>query len=234
MRRPDATTVLGVALAAALVPGVPARAEGPEPGRPARAVIHLAFDGVVPGALPAGWRVEATNPRGPLAAWAVEAEAGDSGGNRVLRVRPAPGARPGTFNLCWTRAIRFRDGTIEVRLRAERGEEDRGGGPVWRVQDRDDYYVARYNPLERNFRVYVVRRGIRRRLAGASGIRIPGGRWCTLRIAHHGDHIEGWLDGERLLDVHDATIPAAGGVGLWSKADAATAFDDLEVRVEAP
>ncbi len=194
--------------------------------------VTVDFEDVAVGEVPAGWTVASTHPRGPLAAWAVTA--GVPGAGRVLGVTPAPGVSGRTFNLCWTDGIRFRDGEITVRVRAVSGKEDQGGGPMWRVQDADNYYVARYNPLERNFRVYVVANGHRRMLDGASGLRIPAGRWFTIRIVQDGNHIQGFLDGTGLLDVRDGTFPEEGGVGLWTKADAATLFDDLVVRPGAP
>ncbi len=63
------------------------------------------------------------------------------------------GAGGSTFNLAWTDGARFQNGTIEVKVKARTGREDQGGGPIWRVQDKDNYYVARWNPLEDNFRV---------------------------------------------------------------------------------
>ncbi len=191
--------------------------------------VPLDFEAVPAGTLPAGWTVEATNPRGGLASWKVVTD----GENHVLEVVPPEGAFGGTYNLCWTKAVRFADGEITVRLKAGTGKEDQGGGPMWRVRDRNNYYVARYNPLEHNFRVYFVKDGARKMLDSAPGIRIPAGQWFTIRIVQHGDHIQGFLDGKKLLDVHDATFTEPGGVGLWTKADAATRFDDLAVRPEA-
>jgi hypothetical protein len=98
---------------------------------------------------------------------------------------------------------------------------------MWRVQDADDYYLCRVNPLESNFRVYVVEKGVRRQLATATAGLSDG--WHRIEVEHVGERITCWLDGEKLLEASDATIPAPGGVGLWTKADARTSFDDLVV-----
>ena len=37
-------------------------------------------------------------------------------------------------------------------------------------------------------------------------------------------------DGELLLDHRDTRVRAGGRVGLWTKADSVTAFDDLSIR----
>ena len=44
-----------------------------------------------------------------------------------------------------------------------------------------------------------------------------------------GYHIECFYDGKKYLAVDDDTFPAEGRIGLWTKADAQTAFDDLAV-----
>ena len=108
------------------------------------------------------------------------------------------------------------------------GEEDQGGGPIWRLQDKDNYYVCRANPLEGNFRLYVVQDGERKQLADAVA-EIAAGQWHAIRVEHNGNRIECWLDGEKLLETIDDSLPAAGGFGFWTKADAVTFFDDLRV-----
>jgi hypothetical protein len=133
------------------------------------------------------------------------------------------------FNLCWTRDIAFEDGEIEVKVRANTGKEDQGGGVIWRARDANNYYIARYNPLENNFRIYYVENGSRKQLASAGRVGIPAGEWFTLKIIQHGDKIEGYLNGKKYLEVSDNTFTGPGGVGFWTKADAASSFDDLRV-----
>jgi len=188
------------------------------------------FDDVPVGELPAGWKVEATNRRGPLATWRVIADATAPSGNHVLALVSPNHTFGGTFNICWTDTAFFRDGEISVRFKAVTGEEDRGGGVIWRAQDRENYYIARFNPLENNFRAYYVRDGARKTLADAR-IALPSGEWHTLKIIQHGDRFEGYLNGKKLLEGSDNLFPKAGGVGLWTKADAVTSFDDLAVEL---
>ena len=194
------------------------------------AATQVTFDTVQPGSLPTGWKVEATNPHGKPAPWEVATDSSAPSSPNILRAVPRSDNFGGTYNLCWTNSVDFLNGEIEVRLRADTGHEDQGGGPIWRVRDRNNYYISRYNPLEHNFRVYIVKDGARKMLDSASRIEIPKGQWFTIRIVQHGDHIEGWLDGKKLLDARDTTFTESGGVGLWTKADAATSFDDFTVR----
>ena len=116
-------------------------------------------------------------------------------------------------------------------MRAVAGEVDRGGGLIWRARDAKNYYIARYNPLEDNFRVYKVQDGKRTQFQSA---KVPGDEaWHTLRVTMAGPRITCRLDGKTLLEVEDATLPDAGMIGLWSKADAQSYFDDLTVSTTA-
>jgi len=208
----------------------------PPPETAAQAALEPAvvfdFDGTPLGALPEGWRVGATRASGPLARWAVVAAADAPTPPNALALTAPPSAGAG-FNLCWTDAVRFGDGALELAFRADRGAEDQGGGPIWRVQGEDDYYLCRMNPLESNFRVYCVKGGERRQLASAE-VAAARGSWHRIRVEHAGAHIVCTLDGTTRLEVSDTTLPQAGGVGLWTKADAATSFDSLSVRVQSP
>lgn len=186
------------------------------------------FEDVAIGSLPDGWKVEATNPKEKGAEWSVQSDATASSGKQVLALTNTHDSRGQTFNLCWTDKAGFKDGKVEVKVKAGTGREDQGGGPVWRAQDRDNYYIARWNPLEDNFRLYYVKNGDRKMLASAK-VSLPPDEWHTITIKHQGNRIEGYLNGEKLLEVEDTTFPDAGGVGLWTKADAATSFDDFKI-----
>jgi hypothetical protein len=105
------------------------------------------------------------------------------------------------------------------------GQIDRGGGLIWRAKDGRNYYVARFNPLEDNYRVYKVVDGKRTQLQSAD-VKAPAG-WCDLRVVMLGDHIWCYLNGQLWLDVRDETFKSEGLIGLWTKADAQSVFDDL-------
>ena len=116
-----------------------------------------------------------------------------------------------------------------MAVRAVSGEEDQGGGPVWRAADASNYYITRWNPLEKNFRVYFVKAGRRKQLASAQAT-ADISSWHTIRVVAVGAHIDCYFDGEKLLSVDDETFAEAGMVGLWTKADAVALFDDLHVE----
>ncbi len=137
------------------------------------------------------------------------------------------------FNVALVTGTSYRDVDLSVRLRSVSGRVDQGGGIVWRARDARNYYIARYNPLEDNFRAYKVVNG-RRRMIKSATLRADHSAWHTLRIIMQGDHLGCYLDGTKHLDARDGTFSDAGQIGLWTKADAQTHFDDLTVSTASP
>jgi hypothetical protein len=155
--------------------------------------------------------------------WAVEDIPPAPSGKNVLVQR----ATRNEFNVIVAPPGPFTDVDVTVRFQPLSGRQDASGGIVFRFAD-GRYYVVRANALEDNFRLYYYDRG-RRQLATAS-VKAPAlAQWHTLRVVAVGDHIQGWLDGRRLLDHRDRRF-RSGRVGLWTKADSITAFDDLIIR----
>jgi len=185
------------------------------------------FEQASAGQIPAGWKVEATNEKGNPAIWSVVKDATAPSGEKVLALASPNPNFGDTFNLCWIDDLSFLDGEIKVCFKAATGEEDQGGGVIWRAQDKNNYYIARFNPLEDNFRIYTVQNARRKMLASAKIALGPG--WHTLRIVQQGKQFEGYLDGQKRLEGSTGLFPEPGGAGLWTKADAATLFDDFSV-----
>lgn len=178
------------------------------------------------GKVPAGWKVDRTG-KGEGSAWKVTAdETAPSKGGYVLK-QTAASPKP-MFNLCVLADTNLKDVEISVAFKAVDGKIDQGGGVVWRYQDANNYYVARMNPLEGNYRVYKLVEGKRVQLETAEDLPGKAGEWHTLKIRHVGDKIECWYDGKKHLDAKDDAIAKAGGVGLWTKADAVTSFDEFK------
>jgi hypothetical protein len=182
------------------------------------------------GKVPAGWKAEKTG-KGQGSVWKVVAD--DTAPFKTGYVLAQTAESPGNvFNICVLEDSKYKDVDLRVAFKAVRGNKDQGGGFVWRYRDHDNYYIARMNPLEDNYRVYKVVKGVRTQL-GQEGtkedLKVPAGTWHTLRVAMEGDHIRCYLDGKKQLDVKDSTYKDAGKVGLWSKADAETHFDGFKV-----
>ncbi len=207
-------------LLAALVGVVLMAADDPETRK-------LSFASALVGELPKGWTA-ATTGKGSGSVWKVVEDATAPGGAKAL-AQTAKGPQP-LFNLCIADETRYANLDFQAAFKAVAGEIDQGGGLLWRAKDANNYYVARYNPLEDNFRVYKVIEGKRTQLASANpDAETPAGKWHTIRIVHQGDHIQCYLNGKKYLDVKDDALKAAGKVGLWTKADAQTYFADLRV-----
>jgi hypothetical protein len=175
------------------------------------------------------WRAATTGNASPPATWedadgAAASGAPDIGSpSRAVALTRVEHGSTSAFNLCLFDGPRFKDGTFTIAFRAERGETDQGGGPAWRVVDENNYYLCRANPLEDNLRLYVVKDGQRRQLASVKA-EAPAGVWHTIRVTHEGESIRCVLDGTFTVESRDATLAGPGGVGLWTKADAATSF----------
>jgi len=155
--------------------------------------------------------------------WTVEEMAGAPSGKKVLVQR----ATNNDFNVIVAPPGPYGDVDVSVKFKPMSGREDASGGIVFRFND-GKYYVVRANALEDNFRLYYYDRG-RRQLASARVKAPTVGEWHTVRVVAVGDHVQAWLDGKRYLDRRDGRFKV-GRVGLWTKADSVTAFDDLTIR----
>lgn len=120
----------------------------------------------------------------------------------------------------------FGDVSVSVRCKPVSGRVDQACGIVWRYRDENNYYLARANALEDNVRLYYVQNGRRREIKGWNG-KVASGDWHQLRADMRGDQVEVYFDGAKVIDVRDSRFPAPGKVGVWTKADSRTLFDDL-------
>lgn len=180
------------------------------------------FDNVQSGQIPPQWCI-AKGLDAPGSQWSVVNDAGD---NVLKQVARDGGNRQ--FNICMSNHC-YQDAEISVELKAVSGKIDQGGGIVWRYQDSQNYYIARWNPLESNFRMYKVVEGVRTQLDTAQAPGEPGRRH-TIRIICVGRDLRGYFDNQLLLEAEDDQFPGGGKIGLWTKADAVTEFDNLRSR----
>ena len=179
------------------------------------------------GKLPKGWTADKTG-KGEGSVWKVVADDTVPSKKGYVLAQTAEGPGP-LFNLCVADDTNLKDVEVTVAFKANKGNKDQGGGIVWRYQDNNNYYIARMNPLEDNYRLYKVVAGKRIQLATKEDLTVPAGTWHTLTIKMTGDQIECSLDGKKQLEGKDDTFQKAGKIGLWTKADAQTSFDDLKV-----
>jgi hypothetical protein len=118
-----------------------------------------------------------------------------------------------------------------VKFKAVSGSVDRAAGLVFRLKDPNNYYIVRANALENNYRLYHVVNGRRSQFAGAN-LKVTSGEWHELRVDVMGNKISCYYDGNKKIEATDDTFKDAGKVGLWTKADSVTSFDDLKVTAK--
>jgi hypothetical protein len=178
------------------------------------------FDNDKPGALPAGWTAGVTGRGTPK--WAVEADASAPSKPNVLKQSGS-----GTFPYCVLTKSALADGFVEVKFKPLSGREDQAGGVIWRFGNGDNYYVARANALENNVSLYYTENGSRKTLKYVDAP-VAANAWHVLRVEFKGQSIKVALDGKTTIEMQDNHITASGAVGVWTKADSVTAFDDFQ------
>ena len=185
------------------------------------------FDKTKVGTIPQGWISAITN-LDQFPTWRVIKDSTAPSSNQVLSLINTD-ARGSEFNLCYTKKVNFLDGKISVMFKAKSGQEDEGGGIMWRVKDSGNYYVARFNPLEDNLCFYYVKNSYRR-LLNSANIALDKNSWHSMKIIQNKSHYKIFLDGKKLLEGDDSTFNKSGGVGVWTKSDALTSFDNLKIN----
>lgn len=179
------------------------------------------FDDAKTGAPPPGWT--ATQTGSGTAKWAIEKDESAPSKPSVLKQSGVA-----TFPVCFKNDTNLKDRFVEVKFKAVSGKEDQAGGVIWRVRDANNYYIARANALEGNVVLYETVNGKRSSLdivgrKGGYGVKeaVASGQWHTLRVEFAGNHFK------LSFDVEDTTFTEAGKVGVWTKADSVTLFDDF-------
>jgi len=192
------------------------------------------FEGDTVGQPPSGFLFGHTAKVGAPGNWLVQAE----GEGKVL-AQLEPDRTRNRFPVAVLTDFTAANVDLSVRFKPLSGEVDQAAGLVWRFEDEDNYYIVRANALEDNVVLYKVENGRRSDLplkgegrTYGKPAEVPNGQWSTLRVVVTGSLFEVYLDGNKLYEVEDSTFENAGKVGLWTKADSVTLFDDLTVTVQ--
>lgn len=199
-------------------------------------MLTLDFEDAVVGALPSGFSTALTGDGGP-AAWVIREDASSPAGPKVL-VQTSRDETRKRFPVCVYEAVSARDVDLSVRFQTISGVVDQAAGLVFRYRDPANYYVVRANALEGNVVLYKMERGERSDLKPVDGgllaygknAPVRAGAWQQLRVEVRGDLFRVSLDSTHLFDVRDATFAGPGRVGVWTKADSVTAFDELQIE----
>jgi hypothetical protein len=178
-------------------------------------------------AMPAGWASGVTGHGS--ARWRVVKDSSASSAPNVLEQ-----SGEGTF--CWAvdQRASIRDGWVEAAIKPERGREDQAGGLVFRFIDAGNYYVVRINALEDNVVLFKTVNGKRiplqlkgRMIGYGMDVAVPDAQWSRLRVEFRGTLFKVFYNGKPMFSVEDRTFTGAGAVGVWTKADSVTRFDDI-------
>jgi hypothetical protein len=187
----------------------------------------VSFENNSIGATPEGWTATLTGKGDPK--WTVESDQTAPSESKILKQ-----SGRATFPLLLKNESNIKDGFIEINFKAIDGSQDRAAGVVWRAKDANNYYVVRANALENNFVLYKTVKGVRSALdiVGRKGgygvsVAVPANIWHRLRIDFKGTRFKASFNGQELFEVDDSTFTDAGKVGLWTKADSVTLFDQI-------
>jgi len=177
------------------------------------------FDDAKVGEAPAGWT--ATNTGSGEAKWTIEKDDTAPSKSNVLKQ-----SGEATYPVCLKNDTSLKDGFVEVKFKAVSGKEDQAGGVIWRAKDADNYYIARANALEDNVTIYLTIKGSRVAFKNVNH-KVKSGAWHTLRVEFQGNHFTVTFDGDKVIEATDDSFADAGKVGVWTKADSVTLFDDF-------
>src|SRR3989440_6901719 len=177
------------------------------------------FDNLKTGAAPPGWT--ATQTGSGSAKWSVEKDDSAPSQPNVLKQ-----SGEATFPVCFKNDTNLKDGFVEVKFRPVAGKEDQAGGVIWRAQDANNYYIARANALEDNVTIYHTINGKRVAFTNIN-TKVTSGIWHTLRVEFAGNKFTVIFDGNKVIEATDESFANAGKVGVWTKADSVTLFDNF-------
>jgi hypothetical protein len=203
----------------------------------AQATRTVTFDQDRVGAPPQDFSTALTG-QGKPGVWVVMKDAQSPDRGNVLAQTDAD-PTDYRFPVCVLNDVSTKDLDLSVMFKAVTGRGDQAAGLVWRYKDANNYYIVRANALEHNVVLYKVQNGRRTDLplkgAGRTygkKVTVPSSQWSTLRVTAAGTLFTVYLNGEKLYDVEDSTFADAGKVGVWTKADSVTYFDNLSVTAK--
>ena len=187
----------------------------------------ISFESNRIGTAPEGWTATLTGSGAPK--WTVENDETAPSKSKVLKQ-----SGRASYPLLLNNDASIKDGFVEVRFKAVAGSQDRAAGIVWRAKDANNYYVTRANALEDNVVLYKTVNGVRSPLdivgrKGGYGVKaaVPSDTWHRLRIDFKASRFAVSFNGKPMFEVDDSTFAEAGKIGLWTKADSVTLFDEV-------
>lgn len=185
------------------------------------------FDQDSPGKLPVNF-TSALTGKGTIGQWAVMKDDTAPSPPNVL-AQTSTDSTDYRFPLAIVEDTSYQDLAVGVKFKTISGKVDQGAGLVFRLKDKDNYYILRANALEDNYRLYHVVKGRRVQFAGAN-FRVPSNTWHEISVEARGNEFKCYYDGQLKITTKDDTFKDPGKIGLWTKADSVIYFDDLTVE----
>jgi len=98
------------------------------------------------------------------------------------------------------------------------------------VRSPETYYAVSASALEQRVDLLLVANGKVKHIEGASDVSIEKDRWHMLKVTLDDDHFVVALDGRVLFTTYDRGRMKGGRIGLWTREDNVTRFDQIEIR----
>ena len=123
----------------------------------------------------------------------------------------------------------FHDGKISMRFKLVAGQLDQCAGILFNLKPNGDYLTVRFNGKEDNVVLWTFVKGKRSFVKkGSENVPLQMNTWHTLEIEVQETSLKAALDGKHLLD-YTLAENVSGKVGVWSKTDSVSYFDQYTV-----
>jgi hypothetical protein len=197
------------------------------PGEIRNQISKWDFEGDTRDQSPGGFSFGRTGS-GRVGRWLIKTDKDAPSGANVL-AQTDTDATSYRFPVAVADSALLRNARVSVRCKPVSGKVDQACGLVFRYRNENNYYVVRANALENNVRLYFVKDGKRQQFAGWDGP-VTNDVWHGLRVVAQEDRFEIYWNDKRVIDARDQTFKEIGRIGVWTKADSVTYFDDLTVE----
>lgn len=124
----------------------------------------------------------------------------------------------------------FRDGEISIRFKIVAGQLDQCAGILFNLKPNGDYLTVRFNGMEDNIVLWTFNKGVRKFVKRApESVPLARNQWHTLQVFVHGTNLQASVNGKHVFD-YTLTEPVSGRIGVWSKTDSVSYFDEFTVK----
>jgi len=193
-------------------------------------ILQWTFDKDAPGDRPSGVVIGQANAE--AGRWEVAADTTVGSTKHVLGRIPSDRPNPAP-QVIFLDSVETMNLDLTVRIRAPAGEDNSGGGVVFRADDERNYYVAWLSPQEKLVRIDKVVNGEVKTLGDLHVESMEPGQWHALRLTIRGAELEGLFDYRQYIAAREEAWEFGrykkGKVGLWARGRTAVYFDGVHL-----